>query len=196
MTKHVLIVRHPETEANAARRYVGTGDEPYTEAGETQAAKLVLKLRVWAPDAVYSSPLPRALRVAEPAAAPGAPVILEGLAEMDFGALEGLTYEEAERAGVPLDHLGGPAAPVAPGAEPWDTLAARVSDAGRRILAAPADRLAVVTHGGVVRVLLVEWLGLPAEAAWRFAVPNACTATLRLDQGFGVLESLEPASRE
>ncbi len=113
----------------------------------------------------------------------------DDLAEIDFGAAEGLTYDEARRAGVDIDLLGGPpeSAPFHDG-ESWQAFAARIDKAAERIEKC-GSRVAVVAHGGVVRSLVSHWLGLPDKAAWRFAVPNASVATLTLWDGTGTLRT-------
>ena len=40
MPMQVLVARHPEVVANLERRFVGTGESPYTELGERQAERL------------------------------------------------------------------------------------------------------------------------------------------------------------
>jgi broad specificity phosphatase PhoE len=187
----VLIARHPQVQANADGRFVGTGESPFTELGERQCAALADYIAAWRPTAIHSSPRTRARAVAE-LAAKQAGVALhvdDDLAEIDFGAAEGLTYDEAERAGVDIDLLGGPpeSAPFRDG-ESWQTFAARIDKAADRIEHCGA-RIAVVAHGGVVRSLVSHWLGLPDKAAWRFAVPNASVATVTLWDGTGTLRT-------
>jgi len=186
-TVRVLLARHPETEANSQRRFVGRGDSPYTSAGAVQAAALGDCLRSWGPDAVLASPQRRALQAASLSGS--VVTALDDLREIDFGAAEGLTYRETERAGIEMDHLGGPGTgEIAPGGETWDDFAARVARASA-VVAHAGGRVAVVTHGGVVRALLTFWLGLPHQAAWGFAVPPASVATLTLHGPTGTLET-------
>lgn len=183
----VLLARHPQTEANSERRFVGRGDSPYTVTGAIQAEALGRCLSAWAPDVVLASPQRRALEAASLVTADVA--VIDDLREIDFGAAEGLTYLETESAGIEMDHLGGPGTgEIAPGGETWDAFAARVAVAAD-LVARAGTRVAVVTHGGVVRALLTAWLGLPHVAAWGFAVPPASVATLVLHGPTGTLES-------
>jgi broad specificity phosphatase PhoE len=191
MPVEVLIARHPQVQANLDGRFVGTGDSPFTALGERQCAALADYIAAWKPTAVHSSPRKRARAVAD-LAAKQAGVELhvdDDLAEIDFGAAEGLTYDEARRAGVDIDLLGGPpeSAPFHDG-ESWQAFAARIDKAAERIEKC-GSRVAVVAHGGVVRSLVSHWLGLPDKAAWRFAVPNASVATLTLWDGTGTLRT-------
>jgi broad specificity phosphatase PhoE len=187
----VLVARHPQVEANVAGRFVGRGESPFTPLGERQCAELAAYMAAWGPSAIHSRPRARARAVAAAAAQlAGVPMFVdEDLAEIDFGAAEGLTYDEAKAAGVDIDLVGGPpeSAPFRDG-ESWRTFAARIDAAADRI-ERTGGRIAVVAHGGVVRSLIARWLGLPDKAAWRFAVPNASVATLTLWDGTGTLRT-------
>ncbi len=154
---------------------------------------------------VFSSPLKRTLYTAKAVASCGIPInVLEDLQEIDFGRAEGLTWNEITAMGMKIDYLrngaaenvgdlGGPGTgPVAPEGETWVDFEARVRRAAG-VIETAGTRVAVVTHGGVFRVLLAHWMGLPMEASWRFSVPNASIATLTVIDGSGVLKSLQPA---
>ena len=187
----VLLARHPQVIANVEGRFVGSGESPYSDLGRLQAKALAEHIAAWGPTALHTSPRARARDVAEEAAAIcGVAVhVDDDLAEIDFGAAEGLTYDEAQLAGVDIDLLGGPpeSAPFRDG-ETWRSFAARIDAAAERIENC-GERIAVVAHGGVVRSLISHWLGLPDKAAWRFAVPNASVATLTLWDGTGTLRT-------
>jgi len=191
MPVEVLLARHPQVEANLEGRFVGTGESPFTDLGEEQCVALAGFIAAWGPSSVRSSPRTRAHAVADRAAsAAGVEVhVDDDLAEIDFGAAEGLTYDEAVRNGVDIDLLGGPpeSAPFRDG-ETWRTFASRIALAAERIETC-GPRIAVIAHGGVVRALLAHWLQLPEIAAWRFAVPNASVATITLWDGTGTLRT-------
>lgn len=199
MPIEVLIARHPQVRANVEGRFVGSGDSPFTELGERQCRELASYIAAWKPSSVHTSPRSRARVVGEAAAAEaGVPLVVDAdLAEIDFGAAEGLTYDEAVAAGVEIDLLQGPpeSRPFRDG-ETWHAFAARIADAAADI-AEHGPRIAVVTHGGVVRALLAHWLALPESAAWRFAVPNASVATITLWDGTGTLRTfgVEPCGQ-
>lgn len=186
----LLLARHPEVSANVDHVYVGRGDSPYTERGRAQAGALAHSIGAWTPDVVFSSPIKRALDVAEIVAATGVPMAVhDTLTEIDFGHAEGLTYEEAKRHGIPMDFLGGPAdeRPFG-GGETWGEFGLRLERAAEEIVAGPA-RVAVVTHGGVFRGLIVHFLQLEPSRAWRFSIPPASIATLTLHDGAGTLRT-------
>jgi len=83
----LVLVRHGQTAWNATRRFLGRTDVPLDATGLAQARRAAAAL----PEplsAVYSSPLSRALRTAR--AVVDDPVVVEDLAELNQGALEGL----------------------------------------------------------------------------------------------------------
>jgi broad specificity phosphatase PhoE len=185
----ILVIRHPETMSNADGQLIGRSDSPISPRGMLQTAALAELVAEWRPEVIFTSPLGRALDTARAVAPDATPVeILDDLKEIDFGYAEGLTWGEVAEHGIVLDYSGGP---VAPGGEVGAEFAARINRVAAHIAEGPA-RAAVVTHGGVFRHLLVAWLGLPAEAAWRFEVPNAGTAVVRLHSARAVLERLGP----
>jgi broad specificity phosphatase PhoE len=187
----VLLARHPQVEANLRGEFVGSGESPFTELGRSQAAGLASCIAAWGPSSVCASPRDRARVVGEDVArSTGVDLCIdEDLAEIDFGAAEGLTYDEATLRGVDIDLLGGPpeSAPFKDG-ETWRAFTGRVARAASRIETC-GPRIAVVAHGGVVRALITHWLDMPPAAAWRFAVGNASITTLTVHGGVGTLRT-------
>jgi broad specificity phosphatase PhoE len=136
----LLLVRHGETDWNAAGRLQGHTDRPLNEYGRRQARELAERLTGERIAAVYTSDLARARETAEIIAAPlDLEVVLEpGLREKNWGNWEGLTADE--RASV--EYAG----------ESTEAHRARVLDALNRIAEAhPGERVVVVTHGGSLR---------------------------------------------
>lgn len=188
--RHLMLIRHPETDANVESRYIGRTDSPLTERGMRQQGWLANMVAPWGADAVYSSPLGRARQTAQAIAPPGCDVtVLEDLQEIDFGLAEGLTYAEIGARELRIQYTGS--GPIAPGGETAEAFDARVRRV-REVVCAGPERSVVVTHGGVMRRLLMQLLDLPAECGWRFGLPNATVAVVRIAEGAGVLESLTP----
>jgi broad specificity phosphatase PhoE len=164
--KELLLIRHPETEANAAGRYEGRRDSPLTRAGRTRAIEVVEEVEAWRPDVVRTSPRGRALCVA--AAITGAPLVVDaGLCEIDFGVNEGRTFAEVmaddDSEGDVVRRLVCPAA--------LEAFVAQVGRAIRRATAGGETRVALVTHGGTIRAALAVLLGGSFEDAWVYSVP-------------------------
>jgi len=187
-TSTLLVVRHPETEANVAGRFVGQGESPFTAVGRVQARRLARKIAAFGPDAVWTSPLERALSVARRAATRArTPLHVDNrLIELDFGQAHALTWDEIAEAGIAFNYRSADE-PVAPGGESRNELLARVGMAVEEI-AALGGRHALVCHAGVMRAVLAYTLGLSGDQLWAFAIHNAQLATVRMIDGHGQLE--------
>lgn len=180
----LLLVRHGETDVSMRGRCFGHLDVGLSEEGRRQASELAAALTAGPLAAVGSSPLVRALDTAEAIAQPHGlrPLALDALREIDFGELEGLTYDEirAERPDLYREWMESPATVRFPGGESFADLRGRVLRAVGAIGERHAgEAAAVVAHGGVVRVVLADALGL------------ADGAVFRLDQAYGGLSVVD-----
>lgn len=149
----VYLIRHPRPLGMDGRCYGQLDIE--TEA-PTQAAQR-LRGHLVGDVAVLASPLQRTRTLAE--ALHAAPAFDARLMEMNFGAWEGRLWDD-----IPRREIDAWAADVydfaPPGGESLRQMQARALDCVRA-LAAP--RVALVTHGGIMRALLGAWLHWPLE---------------------------------
>jgi broad specificity phosphatase PhoE len=144
----ILLVRHGETDWNAAGRLQGHTDRPLSDYGRKQARRLAEELAAEEFDAIYASDLARARETAEIVAELlHLPVGLDpDLREKNWGTWEGLT--STERLDVEL--VG----------ESTEQHQRRMLAALGRIAAKhPYGRVLVVTHGGSMRRVQTEALG-------------------------------------
>lgn len=184
---HILVVRHPQTEANINGRFVGQGESPFTAVGRAQARRLPAKLMRFAPDVIWTSPLKRAYVVAERTARLGdVPLRVEQrLIELDFGAAHALTWEEIEAAGIRFNYRAADE-PVAPGGESRNQLTARVGSLVDEVRA-QGGRHVFVCHAGVMRAALAHTLDLSGDQLWGFDISNCQLAHLRFVGEHGML---------
>lgn len=184
----ILLVRHPETEANVNGRFVGRGESPYTAKGRRQLVRVARKIARFQPEVIWSSPLLRAFRLAQRAARlSAAPLSVDArVIEIDFGDAEGLTHEETVQAGIHLDYRSADT-PVARRGESRASVEARVAAFCDEVVAT-GGRHAVVTHGGAFRAALVHLLGLSRTDMWAFDIANAQLAHVRVIDTHGMLE--------
>jgi broad specificity phosphatase PhoE len=174
----LLLARHGQSVSNAVRRFQGVQDVALSELGARQAEALGQAIRSLPIAAVYTSPLERARRTAEIAAAgldvPVTPV--DSLRELSLGDWEGHTVEEIRALpGDPYEQwVRDPVACLPPGAEPLSEVQARVVSAMADIAAAHPNgqQVLVVCHGGVISAYLAHCLGLPLSSIWRLTLSN------------------------
>jgi alpha-ribazole phosphatase/probable phosphoglycerate mutase len=197
MVETVFVIRHGATEGSEVPRYKGATDVPISEKGEAQVRSTAefMEKNGLVPDAVYSSTLSRALRSAEIVASRFGleQVGVPELRERDFGLWEGMSFEEIQEkfpdafsswARDPLRY-----SPL----EGESTLDVRdrVMPALEQILHShKGGTVAVVAHGGVNRVVLAEFMGLPLEHIFRIEQDNACLNIVRFHDGLPVVELL------
>lgn len=147
----LLMVRHGATPWSEAGRLNGWTDVPLSDAGRGQVRGLARSLDRHDGATIWSSDLERAVATARAISGGAAIRIDERLRELDFGALEGLTWSELEpatrRALVDFDGF------EAPGGESVAALISRVDDFLADLRSGPGPHV-VVTHGGVIRLLL------------------------------------------
>lgn len=174
----LVLIRHGQTEWNAAGRLQGAIDVPLSERGRWQAQRVAERLREEPFAAVVSSDLARAWQTAAPLAeALGLPVQPEPrLRERAYGIFEGERYADlAER--YPTEwaaHLARDPDWVIPGGESIGQLRDRVAAALDEIARRHAGgQVAVIAHGGVLDAAYRLATGLPWQAQRTHALPNA-----------------------
>ncbi|MDH7488618.1 MAG: histidine phosphatase family protein [Anaerolineae bacterium] len=194
----LLLVRHGATQANEIGYWQGWEDTALTEVGMAQAQAVARRVaREFAPVAVYSSSLRRALQTAEPIAqAVACPLIPhDGLREIHFGQISGLSLEQF-RKGFPalfeawtdktnLDFAW-------PGGESRRAFFTRVWGAVDEILAAHPgdDTVVIVAHGGSLRAALAYLLPGQFTNWWTYDLRNASLTVVDVAAGEAQLRLL------
>lgn len=176
----LFLVRHGETIWHAENRYAGSTDIALTTFGEAQAEQLARWAELQPIDAVYASPLSRAVITATPSAtALGVTVTVDSeLREIDFGQGEGLTSGEMNTSfpEAAARFTARPATSPLPGGEPGADGAARAWEALGRIVAAhPGGSVLVVMHSTLMRLVLCRALGIPLDC-YRSVFPRVLNA--------------------
>ena len=168
------LLRHGETLAGSV--YLGRSDAPLSEHGYRQMAEALLDAPRY--DAVLSSPLIRCAAFAQDYAQQhGLPLHHDArFQEMDFGAWDGRSA--AEIAAADPDALENfwrdPVTFTPPQAEPLLSFQARVLAVWRELPARyPDQRVLLVTHGGVMRIILCHLQQLPLSKLLSLSVPHA-----------------------
>jgi|SRR5690348_13451823 broad specificity phosphatase PhoE len=177
----ILLARHGETDWNRDGRWQGHLDAPLNAVGLAQAAVLGAHVATLAVDALYSSDLARARQTAAAITATTGltPVEDADLREVDVGVWAGCNREQA-RASDPAWYqrwLEG-AVEGYPGGETYVQLQERSVRAFERVVAACQGQTAVIVcHGGNIRAIVSEIVGLGADQRWRVAGARNCSLT-------------------
>lgn len=197
MSTTLLLARHGQTVWHAENRYAGVSDVALTDTGRAQAEALGHWAAAHPVDAIWTSPVSRAVATADPACRVLAltPHREPDLRECDFGVVEGRTLAEfaAQDPDAAAAFRADPVAHPFPGAEDPAAAATRGAAALHRIAAAhDGGRVLVVAHNTLLRLVLCRLLSLPL-AEYRRVFPqlrNAAVSEIRMDEGVTALLSL------
>jgi len=178
------LIRHGEPVGGVLIR--GQKDDPLSETGWQQMWSAVAGERPW--QRIVASPLLRCANFArELGLEQNIPVSLETrLGEIGFGEWEGIDpaslYRSCPEAinNFWLDPTTNPP----PGGEDFTRFQARVSEAWEGIIQDyVGTHTLVVAHGGVIRMIVAQVLGLPASNIFRMDVPYAAVSRIVVEQG-------------
>lgn len=181
MTLQLDLLRHGETEQGGGLR--GSIDDALTITGWAQLREALAAALseqqiqpLW--DRIVSSPLQRCARFAEEVAqVQGIPLSFDpALQELHFGDWEGLS--SAELMQQDASGLGqfwaDPYAFTPPNGEPLSQFEARILASVQRLQQAySGERILVITHGGVMRLLLAQARCLPRSDLMQVSVGHA-----------------------
>lgn len=199
----LILIRHGETDWNAALRYQGQANVPLNQRGREQAKLLTARLQARGAIALYTSDLVRAQETAEIVGA-GLKLkaqALPDLREIDVGQWEGLTPEELYRR-FP-DHMRqyerDPARTVRIGGESYQQLQERALRALKQIESKhTGDQVVVaVSHGGTIRAILCHVIGLELINFGKLWLDNGSISELHLgSNGWRVMRLNDAAHLE
>lgn len=178
----VFLIRHGITDWHREGRVLGQRDIALNDEGLEQARAAAAALADAPLVEVISSPLVRALQTAELIGQQfGIEVARDPrLIDLRVGKWEGMTYEEVAAHSEYKEFIKDPLSERIPGAE-------SLSDVKTRAVAAieqaiednpSGDAIAVVTHAGIIRVLLTHYLGSPPANYHRIRVAPGSVSVL------------------
>ena len=161
MPRQILLIRHCQSQANAAGRLEGKGDSPLSEAGREQAKRVAafVASQNIGPATLIASPLSRARATAHEIAALGGwtPSHDPRVREAEFGWMEDMSYADVRQHMVA--HQLTALDSTVHGGESLDTIAARCWEALSEVLAVTQGPLIAVTHGYAIHALVQHRFG-------------------------------------
>lgn len=155
----IALFRHGLTEANEKGAYIGWTDLPLSEKGKKHLSEDDGKYQL-----VFSSPLKRCKQTAELLFPENETVIIPELKEFNFGDWDGKTYEELKDDVMYQKWLSDPSKEKTPRGESLAEFESRILKGWEKVLKYIVEyrysKVAIMTHGGVIRQLLTklsEW---------------------------------------
>jgi alpha-ribazole phosphatase len=167
----IFLVRHGDTRLNSRERFWGQTDVHLNENGLRQAAQLRDRLASHKLDAIYSSNLSRCTATAKIIASlqQAKVTVCEELKEINFGYVEGLTFDEIQERHPKLAKVMSVwnSRPRFPGGESFDELDGRVNLFLPSLKKHGTDnRVLVVAHSAIVRLIICNLMGIGIDH-WR-----------------------------
>jgi alpha-ribazole phosphatase len=191
----VWLIRHGEPAEEARNRCYGSLDVVLSEKGRKEFAQVAGHLKSEPITAIYTSPRARAKESAAILAAAGfAPVeVIEDFREIAFGDFEGMTYDEiaARYPQIYQQWMERPTEVCFPGGESFPEMRTRVLRAFGSILQDHAEEtIAIVSHGGVNRIVLADALQIPDHCLFRVEQGYAAMNLLAFTNGLPVVQKM------
>lgn len=185
MDRKVFLVRHGQIDYGSEKRYIGITDLPLSDAGIRQVTRLKEFFSGIEIEKVFTSPLKRCMQTAD--------ILLEGsnakekildeLKEINMGEWENKTInyikanfrEMYEKRGSNIDVF------IPPGGESFEQLQKRVIPAFEYIALNTTGNTLIISHAGVIRVILSKLLDFSLKDIFKISQPYGCINQLSWD---------------
>jgi alpha-ribazole phosphatase len=194
----LLLIRHGQTKLHKADRFWGKTDIELSDTGIRQAEQLRDRLSRIKIDTVYASTLLRAAETAEIVASRHKVkvVALKELCECSFGYVEGLTFREISQKYPELaGELASGKAVSFPGGENLEQLNQRVQRFLEKLKThKPESKIAIIAHGGPLRLLICNLLGLGIEHWLQLRIDHASLSIVETYPQGNILNLLNDTS--
>jgi probable phosphoglycerate mutase len=177
----LFLIRHGLTPATGRVLYGRADGISLDDRGRAEAERLAERFRRVRLTAIYSSPLLRCVETVQPlAVAQRLPIVeREDLIEMDAGTWTGKTLASLRRRSAWKDVQTAPSSFRFPGGESFLEAHERVVAELRRIARRHRrGRVAIATHGDIVRLLLGHLCGAPLDLFQRLVVETASVSVV------------------
>jgi len=188
--KRLFLIRHGESIQNQQDLLSGVSDVPLSQTGKEQCSRLRAFFSRFPVEAVFASPLSRAIESARIVFPQHEIVIAEGLIEFDYGDYEGMprTHEDE----VMRRWHSAPADAVFPGGKSVKEHALQVYNEILSIAQkTPAHNIACFSHRTTIRLIVAQVLGLDLNKFRLLPCSNCSVTTLLFTEEDGLqLQSL------
>lgn len=189
----IMLMRHGDTAWNVERIFRGRVDVELSEIGIKQATLLARYLSGSPIEAIYSSPLKRALKTAEIVAVPHhmSVTLSEQLIDFDYGDWQGLPEDAVKERYRTLytEWLKNPHLARIPGGESLDDVSRRALCLLNWVVPRHQGVVILVSHRVVHKVLVCALLGLDSSHFWNIRLDTCGLTTFAHEEGRFILTS-------
>jgi len=166
----LILARHGETAWNVERIFRGRADVNLDEVGIKQAELLGRYFGNWKLEAIYSSPVKRALDTANIVARYQkiGVHVAEGLIDFDYGEWQSLSEQEVKKLYPALlnEWHNNPHKVRVPGGESLEDVRMRATEVVNDVVSEYQGSVLLVSHRVVIKVLICSLLGLDNSHFW------------------------------
>ena len=182
----IFLIRHGLTAATGTKLYGRTAGFHLDGRGRAQAERLVVRFEPVRLTAIYSSPLERCLETVGPLGDAQRLVVVprDALIEMDAGDWTGRSLGSLRRTRLWREVQDRPSTFRFPGGEGFADAQARVvREVTRLARRHRRGRVAVATHGDIVRMLVAHFSGVRLDTFQRTVIDAASVSVVQLGGG-------------
>lgn len=202
----LYLIRHGHTHATQDGLLYCDRSTPLTDKGSIQAQNLALHMSRYQIDRLVSGTALRAVSTAEPIARELGMEMqtIEGMDEWQVGQWEGRTYLDIKK-NDPEIYAAWCADPIGnapPGGESVAQMMQRIKTRLDLILtdstlALAGSKIALVTHSGIIRTILMHALNMQTADFWRLTIPTGSISRVDFSPSFASVHfmSLVPEGR-
>ena len=182
----LYLIRHLKTNSTKVGAFYGATDLDLAEPISHEPCELSQAFKL------YSSPLKRCRKTAEHFFSGQEVEFIEQAREVDFGAWEGMTFEEISMQSPDLvEAWMNDETFCFPQGESLKDFEKRIQELAKNLVKSGHERIILVSHGGVIRHLICGFLGLSFKQSLLFQVDLASLTKLQIfENGKGVLQGL------
>ena len=182
----IMLIRHGNTDWNLEEIFRGRVDVKLNKAGIKQAQLLAKYIGSFRLEAIYSSPLKRALKTAEIIAAPHHmnAIPTQELIDLDFGEWQGLSHDIVkERYGtLYAEWLNIPHSVKIPNGENLNDASRRACNLINSIIIKHHGTVALVSHRVIHKVIICALLGMNNSYFWNIRLDTCGITTFKYEK--------------
>lgn len=179
VNKEIVLIRHTTPDIANGICY-GQTDLDVKQSYNTEVESIRPSLNGFNPDVVFSSPLQRCHKLANSLF--GSAELHDEIMEMNFGIWELKRWDEIPQKSIEewtKDFMHK----AIPQGESFENMQKRVMDFYYNVVEPhSAKQVAIVTHSGCMRILLMHWLGIPADKIFNIQLNFGAVIRIKLDQ--------------
>jgi broad specificity phosphatase PhoE len=193
----LYLIRHGHTRATEMGLLYSDAAIELTEEGEVQANNAATYIKALAPEILLCGKATRVIQSAAPVEAQTGikAQAIDGFEEWQVGDWEGRTYLDIKKNDPEQYHrwCEDPIANAPPQGESIVALSERIADNIDKLITAEeyaGKTIAMVTHSGIIRSIVLHALGMPVSNFWRLSVPTGSVSRVDFSKSFATLHFL------